>query len=287
MCKKILLVAFLLIISFCEAQTPQTISYQGVARDSNGTVLASRTVQIKLSIHSVSENGIVVFSEKHLVTTSNLGLFNILIGNGTPVISFLSAVDWGNGAKFLQVELDPLGGDNFANMGTIQLNSVPYALYAGTSNSTIVKKAKIVFEVPSGGSAGTAIANAWSTRPLNSIRYDDIGISLSSNQIVLPAGTYEVSAYAVFNNANFKVSDAKLRIQNITTNATLAFSLNSSMSVGANYSSFPVSINSERFSLAATSNIALQYFINYAEFGIGTMNTGQKEVYAEVIITKN
>jgi hypothetical protein len=45
----------------------------------------------------------------------------------------MSAVNWGNGAKFIQVELDPAGGTSYTDMGTTQLMSVPYALFAGKS----------------------------------------------------------------------------------------------------------------------------------------------------------
>jgi hypothetical protein len=50
-------------------------------------------------------------------------------------VSDLSSVNWANGDKFLQVEMDITGGTNYSDMGTQQMMSVPYALYAGSSSS--------------------------------------------------------------------------------------------------------------------------------------------------------
>ena len=45
----------------------------------------------------------------------------------------LSTVSWGSGSKFLQVEVDVSGGTSYTDMGTTQLMSVPYALFAGNA----------------------------------------------------------------------------------------------------------------------------------------------------------
>ncbi|MDU9792276.1 hypothetical protein, partial [Helicobacter pylori] len=46
-------------------------------------------------------------------------------------------INWGSGSKFTQVELDPAGGFSYMDMGTTQMLSVPYALYAAQSGSAI------------------------------------------------------------------------------------------------------------------------------------------------------
>ncbi len=45
----------------------------------------------------------------------------------------LSEIDWENGPYYLQFEMDATGGTNYQLMGTSQLLSVPYALYAATT----------------------------------------------------------------------------------------------------------------------------------------------------------
>jgi hypothetical protein len=118
------------------AQAPQAIPYQGVARNASGNILSNQSIGLRLSIRDLTAAGAVVYSETHTTVTTNLGLFSLNIGSGTPITGTLTGVNWGVGAKFIQVEMDPAGGVSYIDMGTTQLNSVPYALFAGQSGST-------------------------------------------------------------------------------------------------------------------------------------------------------
>ena len=117
------------------AQAPNVIPYQGVARNAAGAILSNQPISLRVSLHDNSTNGTIVFSEIHSVTTTPLGLFSANIGAGNAITGQLSNVNWGAGAKFLQIEMDATGGSNYADMGTTQLNSVPYALFAGNAGS--------------------------------------------------------------------------------------------------------------------------------------------------------
>lgn len=118
------------------AQAPQAIPYQGVARNAAGNIIASQPVSLRVSIHDISPGGTVVFSEIHNITTTSLGLFNLNIGGGSAVTNTFIDVNWATGSKFLQLEMDPAGGTTYTDMGTTQLNSVPYALFAAATGST-------------------------------------------------------------------------------------------------------------------------------------------------------
>ncbi len=134
--KQLYFILGLIAITFmANAQTPQAIPYQGVARNASGSVIASHAISIRISIHDLTATGPVVLSENHAVTTTSLGLFNLDIGTGTQLTGTLAGIDWGSGAKYIQVEMDALGGSTYVDMGTTQLNSVPYALYAGKAAS--------------------------------------------------------------------------------------------------------------------------------------------------------
>src|SRR5215831_3030154 len=137
--RKILLLGFLIFPFLVFSQVPNLINYQGIARNSVGSVLPNKNISVRLSIHDSSSGGTIVYSETRAVTTSNYGLFNIAIGSTgtTNVTGTISGIDWASGAKFLQVEIDPSGGVNFLNLGAAQLLSVPYALYAGSSSSGV------------------------------------------------------------------------------------------------------------------------------------------------------
>ncbi len=133
--KKFYLLLTLIVITTIQvanAQAPQGIPYQAVARNNAGNLIKNQPISLRFSIHDGSASGAVVYSETHAVTTDALGLFSVNIGGGTSS-GTLADVNWGSGAKFTQVELDVTGGTNFADMGTTQMMSVPYALYAGSS----------------------------------------------------------------------------------------------------------------------------------------------------------
>ncbi|MGB0368708.1 MAG: hypothetical protein ACPGD8_04840 [Flavobacteriales bacterium] len=116
---------------------PQMFNYQGVARDNGGNVLANQTVGLQISVLSGSNLGPAVFEETHSVTTNNFGLFNILIGSGTAVTGAMTDIDWGADAHWVNVALDASGGTSYTEMGTSQLLSVPYALYANSSSGSL------------------------------------------------------------------------------------------------------------------------------------------------------
>ena len=114
------------------AQAQTGINYQGLARRASGAPVAEQNIKLKLSIRDLTVSGTVVYTETRSTTTNKFGLFNVVIGStgAASQTGTLAGVNWATGAKFLQVELDPDGGNNFVDMGTTQLQAVPYALYA-------------------------------------------------------------------------------------------------------------------------------------------------------------
>ncbi|HNB82716.1 MAG TPA: hypothetical protein PLP14_11485, partial [Chitinophagaceae bacterium] len=123
-----------LIVVNTKAQSPQGISYQAIARDISGNVLSNQNVGVRFIIRNLTSSGTIVYRETHNTTTNSLGLFTLTIGMGTPTLGTFTGIPWSTGAKFLQVDLDPAGGNSYVTMGTTQMMSVPYALYAETAN---------------------------------------------------------------------------------------------------------------------------------------------------------
>ena len=119
------------LISF--GQAPQQISYQGVARNTTGSVLSNQNIGIKLDLHQGSAAGAVVFSETHTKTTNSFGLFTLGIGSINSGV--FTGLNWAAGPYFLEVSIDPAGGTSYTSVGTQQFMSVPYALYAETSGN--------------------------------------------------------------------------------------------------------------------------------------------------------
>ncbi len=134
--KKITLIALLfcsLTIAF--AQAPQKMSYQSVIRKTDGSLVVSTSVGIKISILQDSASGTAVYVETQTTTTNVNGLATLAIGGGTPITGTFAGINWASGVYFIKTETDPTGGTNYTITGTSQLLSVPYALYAGSSQN--------------------------------------------------------------------------------------------------------------------------------------------------------
>jgi uncharacterized protein (TIGR02145 family) len=122
-----LLILFTLFSVLLNAQAPALIPYQAVARDAAGQALNNATINARFTIHDGAATGAVVWQELQTVTTSALGLFTVQLGSSVP----LTGVNWANGNKFMQVEIDL--GLGFVDIGTQQLLSVPYALFSSNA----------------------------------------------------------------------------------------------------------------------------------------------------------
>ncbi len=140
--KKILsmLAAVLLVAISGYSQSPGFFNYQGVARNSVGNVLKNQNIGIRLTVRDGSSGGTVVYQESRTAVTNPFGLFNVQVGSAgaTNVTGTILGVNWSVGSKYIQVEVDPAGGTNFINIGTAQLASVPYSLYATTSGDMVL-----------------------------------------------------------------------------------------------------------------------------------------------------
>ena len=119
------------------AQAPQSFSYQTVIRDASWQVLSNQNISLEISIIEDVANGTAIYSESHSATTNELGLVNLSIGDGGVMSGNWSNIDWGNHTYFIEVAVDVTGGTSYIVMGTTQLRSVPYALYAETSGSML------------------------------------------------------------------------------------------------------------------------------------------------------
>jgi len=125
-----------------KAQTPEAFKYQAVSRDGNNQPIANTEIDVRFSIlKSFTDiaNASVVYVEEHIVTTSELGLFNAEVGNGLPMFGDFSKIDWSEGNYFLKVFISTDQGKNFMTMGASQLLSVPYAMHAKTADIAVEK----------------------------------------------------------------------------------------------------------------------------------------------------
>ena len=134
--KKILLslVAISTISLSSFGQAPEGFKYQAVVRDAGNLILNNQAVGMRLTVQQGSIGGTAVYTETFSPTSNAYGLVNIEIGSGNTTDDF-STIDWSAGPYFIETAMDVTGGTTYVVMGTSQLMSVPYALYAKTSGN--------------------------------------------------------------------------------------------------------------------------------------------------------
>ena len=118
------------------SQAPQRINFQSVLRNTTGEVISNSSVSLRISILRGTTTGTLVYSETHAKMTDAGGLMSLQIGSGTLPSTDFAAIDWGGSAHFIKLEADFSGGNNYVLLGTQELMSVPYALYASYASKT-------------------------------------------------------------------------------------------------------------------------------------------------------
>jgi len=117
------------------AQSPQKINFQSIVRNTNGVIFSNKTLSFKISLLSDSITGTQVYSETHTSTTDAIGLVSLQIGSGTALSGVFANINWGDAAHFIKLEADFNGGNNYVLLGTQELMSVPYAIYASKTDT--------------------------------------------------------------------------------------------------------------------------------------------------------
>jgi formylglycine-generating enzyme required for sulfatase activity len=130
--KRILLLLSFSLSLLTLAQTPKTISYQGVARNATGQPIPNQSIKIKLSLLQTASSSASLYTETHTLTTTGQGLFALQIGSGTVLNGTYTNLNWSNGPAYVKTEIDPNGGDNYTLTSTNPLNAVPFALFAAS-----------------------------------------------------------------------------------------------------------------------------------------------------------
>jgi uncharacterized protein (TIGR02145 family) len=119
------------------AQAPQKFAYQSVIRNAGNQLVANQNVGVKISILQGSANGSAVYAETHSPLTNANGLATLEIGGGAVLSGNFATINWANGPFFVKTETDLNGSSNYTITNTTQLLSVPYALHANNTSSSV------------------------------------------------------------------------------------------------------------------------------------------------------
>ncbi|HRD40792.1 MAG TPA: hypothetical protein PLC65_19340, partial [Bacteroidia bacterium] len=187
-----ILITFVFISFLVKSQAPQSINYQAIARDAGGNIVTT-SIGIKFQIYQGSVGGTLVYEETNTATPSSAGIFNIGIGLGVPVVGNFSTIAWGSGPYFLQVNIDPAGGTSYSTVGSAQLVSVPYALFAEKAGNATNYSAGNGISISSGSITNSA--------PDQTVTLNAAGITTVSG--TYPTYTVDVAAPVLnFNNTS-------------------------------------------------------------------------------------
>jgi len=165
--------------------------------------------------------------------------------------------------------------------------SVLEASYVGAtydSGNLEIQVVIVVDEKAANTAGGTFTSGAWQTRTLNTFRVNDDTIaSLSSDQVTLPAGTYECWISALANDVNRH----KIRLQNITAVSTIAVGSSEYASSANDVST--ISYLYHKFTISVSSALEVQHRCQTTRstdgFGLPS-NFGVVEVYTIAMFRK-
>ena len=138
-------------------------------------------------------------------------------------------------------------------------------------------------EKASGTGGGSFTSGAWRTRTLNTVMTNEIsGASLSSNQIILPSGTYYINAFATATYVNLH----KAKLRNITDSTDTLIGTSEQSTNELTNPSTNCSLVTGRFTITAQKTFELQHQCSATSiFGVAS-SFSVVEVYANVQIWK-
>ena len=229
---KISLLFFLtLIIISSYAQTG--LNFQGVARNNNNVIIASQQISVRLSILQGSTSGIAEYSETRTLTTNAQGLFTVVIGDvgATTSVGNFGTINWKNTPKYLKIEMDAIGGNNFITMGTTQFQYVAYAHFAKSVDAENISG---IVSVTRGGTGTNSLSDLKSNLEIDKINNTaDADKPVSSRMLsalnlklnITDTGLYTKKAW--LNNAlvvKLNVTDTALMLSSRITRDTASLS---------------------------------------------------------------
>ena len=127
-----LAVNFILFSQAFAADIPHGMKYQAVARDKKGDILANKEIYLKISLLANQEKRVIYYTEMHKITTNQVGLFSIVIGEGIVLTGTFDLVPWSTEEMWMEIAMSEKDESDFTIINASKLYTVPYAFVAGS-----------------------------------------------------------------------------------------------------------------------------------------------------------
>ena len=125
--RKFFFAAAIAIAALSNVDAQNSFPYQAVIRTAKGELVSNQEIAMQFSL---IYDGKVVYSETQKPKTNQYGNVKVEVGNGRKVSGDFAAVPWSTMQVMMKIEADPNGGTDYIDLGTIQLQPAPYAMYA-------------------------------------------------------------------------------------------------------------------------------------------------------------
>ena len=127
----ILLLALTSVLQMNGQWIPKGMNYQAVARNSQGKLLSHEKIRLKIYLFAQQNTErINRYSEFHEVVTNELGIFNLVIGEGTRDLGEFGLIPWNRENIWMEVALTDKSQSSFRTISNSKLLAVPYAIHA-------------------------------------------------------------------------------------------------------------------------------------------------------------
>ncbi len=278
----VVIITCMLLPRLANAQAPQKMSFQAVIRNSNNELVVSVPVGMRISILQGSAAGNAVYVETQKPTTNVNGLASIEIGSGTVKSGNFLTINWAGGPYFIKMETDPAGGTNYTIIGTTELMSVPYALFAGNAsgsggNSWTVNGSNIFNNNTANVGIGSTNPKTKLTiqTPINTAGWTHIG---GADSIILSEGIGGISAaMGTTTNHAFRLNTSGIGRLHIYPAGEVVVGSNTA----APYGKFTVETPNNSFGIShiSTAGNILATFIGGISAGIGTFSNTNMRIF--------
>lgn len=231
----IFLFTFTSVIYLFGQSTPHGMKYQAVARDMKGEILANSKIELRISLHSTSSlRNDTHYSETHIITTSELGLFSIAVGDGTKESGNFESIPWSTLNIWMEIQIKSKGETKFTSISNSQLLAVPYAFHAITASRLSDNGARIdAVNAPTPG----VPANVWSLQG-NSSSDSKNGVLGTTDYVDLVVITNNLERLRILANGNIMMKRSLAIGANITVDSSAYFNKVSGQTI--NYGPFTV-----------------------------------------------